>query len=105
MSFGEKVADVTGSLATLYRDVLTTTVRFEMQSTQTREAIDRMERELATLTARVTQIHDDHVREKATLEARIQTLDGRLTALSEHALHAVARDAARDIMRQIGDGT
>jgi hypothetical protein len=104
MSLGERVTEFTGTLATLYRDVLTTTARFDMQSSQTREALDRMERAMADLTAKVTQIHDEHVREKAALDARIQTLDGRLTTLSEQALHAVARDAARDIMRQIGDG-
>ena len=104
MSIGEKVVDISGSIASLYKDVVTTTVRFDVEATHTREALERMERELTALVAKVHQIHDEHVREKATLEARIQTLDGRLTALSEQALHAVARDAARDIMRQIGDG-
>jgi hypothetical protein len=91
---GQRVAD-------LYKEIVTTTVRFESlhretttTTTEARTAIQRFEE-------RMQQMHLDHVRERAELSSQIKALDARLNALSEGALHAVARDAARQAMHAI----
>jgi hypothetical protein len=90
------ISDLTTAIASLYREIATTSVRFEGLERRTEEAIGRIERAVEQAIQRVAAIHDDHVRETAALEARLIALEGRLTALSERALHIVMADAARE---------
>jgi DNA anti-recombination protein RmuC len=100
MSLGDTVTALTKNVADLYKEIVTTSVRFDDLRATTEQSIERFERVVDGTVAKVLEIHDNHVREKASLEAGIRTLEGRLAALSEQALHAVARETARDLMRE-----
>jgi methyl-accepting chemotaxis protein len=94
---GQRVAD-------LYKEIVTTTVRFESLSRETNTVITEARSAVQRLDERMQQMHLDHVRERAELSSQISALDARLNALSEGALHAVARDVARQTMEGILDG-
>ena len=100
MSLADTVTALTKNVADLYKEIVTTSVRFDDLRANTEQTVERLERLVDSTVAKVLEIHDTHVREKATLEAGIRTLEGRLSALSEQALHAVARETARDLMRE-----
>lgn len=89
---GQRVAD-------LYREIVTTTVRFESLSRETTTAVAEIKTAVQRFDERIRQMHLDHVRERAELSSQIKGLEARLDALSESALHAVARDAARQAMQ------
>jgi len=98
---GQRVAD-------LYTEIVTTTVRFESLSRETTTIITEARTAIQRMDERMQQMHLDHVRERAELSSQIKALDARLNALSEGALHAVARDAARQAMDTIlndGEGS
>lgn len=95
---GQRVAD-------LYREIVTTTVRFESLNRETTTIVAEIRAAVQRCDERMQQMQLDHVRERAELTSQIQALEARLNALSESALHAVARDAARQAMHNIlGDG-
>lgn len=91
---GQRVAD-------LYKEIVTTTVRFESLSRETGTAVAEVRTAVQRGDERMQQMHLDHVRERAELSSQIKGLEARLDALSESALHAVARDAARQAMHGI----
>ncbi|WP_420126429.1 hypothetical protein [Longimicrobium sp.] len=91
---GQRVAD-------LYKEIVTTTVRFESLSRETTTDIAEARTAIQRMDERMQQMQLDHVRERAELSSQIKALDARLDALSESALHAVARDAARQAMHTI----
>jgi hypothetical protein len=98
---GQRVAD-------LYKEIVTTTVRFESLHRETTTTTTEAKTAIQRFEERMQQMHLDHVRERAELSSQIKALDARLNALSEGALHAVARDAARQAMHTIlkdGQGT
>lgn len=98
---GQRVAD-------LYKEIVTTTVRFESLHRETTTTTTEARNAIRGFEERMQQMHLDHVRERAELSSQIKALDARLSALSEGALHAVARDAARQAMHTIlndGEGT
>jgi methyl-accepting chemotaxis protein len=91
---GQRVAD-------LYKEIVTTTVRFESLSRETGTVVVEVRTAVQRIDERMQQMHLDHVRERAELSSQINGLQARLDALSESALHAVARDAARQAMHGI----
>jgi myo-inositol catabolism protein IolC len=91
---GQRVAD-------LYKEIVTTTVRFESLSRDTGTTVAEVKTAVQRFDERMQQMHLDHVRERAELSSQIKGLEARLDALSESALHAVARDAARQAMHGI----
>ena len=91
---GQRVAD-------LYKEIVTTTVRFESLSRETTTTVTEVRTAVQRFEEKVQQMHLDHVRERAELSSQIKALEARLDALSESALHAVARDAARQAMQVI----
>jgi hypothetical protein len=91
---GQRVAD-------LYKEIITTTVRFDSLSRETNTVITEAREAVQRLGERMQQMHLDHVRERAELSSQIKGLEARLDALSENALHVVARDAARQAMQGI----
>lgn len=95
------LSDVGQRIADLYREIVTTTVRFESLNRETTNAVAEIRTAVQRCDDRMQQMQLDHVRERAELGSQIQALDARLTALSESALHTVARDAARQAMHEI----
>ena len=98
------LSDVGQRIADLYREIVTTTVRFESLNRETTNAVAEIRTAVQRCDERMQQMQLDHVRERAELGSQIKALDARLTALSESALHAVARDAARQAMQDILTG-
>jgi serine phosphatase RsbU (regulator of sigma subunit) len=102
------ISDLGQRVADLYKEIVTTTVRFESLHRETTTTITEAKTAIQRFEERMQQMHLDHVRERAELSSQINALDARLNALSEGALHAVARDAARQAMHTIlkdGEGT
>ena len=99
MGVSDTLTELGGKITDLYRGILTTSTRFELLQSSTDRTLTRVETLLDQFAAKVQLLHDEHVREKAVLEAEIRALNGRLDALSEHAIHAVAREAARDVIK------
>lgn len=95
------LSDVGQRIADLYKEIVTTTVRFESLNRETTTAVAEIRSTVQRCEERMQQMHLDHVRERAELASQIKALDARLNALSESALHAVARDAARQTMHTI----
>lgn len=91
---GQRVAD-------LYKEIVTTTVRFDSLQRETTSVITEVRTAVQRFDERIQQMHLDHVRERAELSSQIKGLEARLNALSESALHVVARDAARQAMHTI----
>lgn len=100
MSWGESLSSLAREVATLYKEIATTSVRFDVHAERTRETLSQYRQELDAMSGRIARIEEEHVRERAALDARVDVLEGRLSALSEQALHAVAREAARELMRE-----
>lgn len=98
MSVTDTLNALAAKISDLYREIVTTSVRFEDLQRNTDKTLARLESTIDQLASKVSTIHDNHVREKAALEAQITTLQGRLTALSEQALHSVVRDVARELV-------
>jgi uncharacterized FAD-dependent dehydrogenase len=98
MGVSDSVNALAAKVAELYREIVTTSVRFEELRRTTDSVLTRLESTVQQLASRVAAIHDDHVREKAALEAQIAILQGRLTTLGEQALHTVVRDIAREVV-------
>jgi hypothetical protein len=95
------ISDLGQRVADLYKDIVTTTVRFESLHRETTTTITETKAALQRFEEQMQQMHLDHVRERAELSSQIKALDARLDALSEGALHAVARDAVRQAMHTI----
>ena len=96
MSVTETLNSLAAKLSDLYREIVTMSVRFDELQRSADKVLARVEATVEQLSVKVSAIHDDHVREKAALEAQIATLQARLTVLSEQALHAVVREVARE---------
>lgn len=95
------LSDVGQRVADLYKEIVTTTVRFDSLSRETSTSVAGIKIALQRCEERIQQMHLDHVRERAELSSQIHALEARLNALSESALHVVARDAARQAMQVI----
>lgn len=93
------LTDLADRVTSLYKETVTTSVRFDALRQETKDTIAELKGAVQRFDDRLHPMHLDHVRERADLGVKIGTLDGRLTALSEQALHTVARDAAREAMR------
>ena len=95
------ISDLGQRVADLYKEIVNTTVRFESLNRETTNIVTDIRTAVQRCEERMQQMHLDHVRERAELSSQIKALDARLDALSENALHAVARDAARQAMHGI----
>lgn len=101
MSVGETLNSLAAKLSDLYREIVTTSVRFDELQRNTDKVLTRLESTVEQLATKIAAIHDDHVREKASLESQIATLQARLTILSEQARHTVIREVAREAVTNV----
>lgn len=95
------LSDMGQRIAELYKEIVTTTVRFESLNREITSVVAEVRTAVQQCDERMQQMQLDHVRERAELGSQIKALDARLDALSESALHAVARDAAKQAMHTI----
>jgi predicted nucleic acid-binding Zn-ribbon protein len=100
MRFGGAVAELTTKVAELYKEIVTASVRFENLERNVSDSLARFDDRVTQLEERFASTRDEHVRDRATSAADIRAVDARLTILSEQALHAVARETVRDVMRR-----
>jgi predicted nucleic acid-binding Zn-ribbon protein len=98
MSVADTLNALAAKISDLYREIVTTSVRFDELRRSTEKTLSRLESTVDQLAGKISAIHDSHVRERAALEAQIEALQGRLTALSEQALHSVVREVAREMV-------
>jgi hypothetical protein len=92
-------AGVGSRVADLAQQVITNNARFEGLERHTTATLGEFKALLQRFDERVQEMRLEHLRERADLLARITVLEGRLAALSEQALHAVAEKAARELIR------
>jgi predicted nucleic acid-binding Zn-ribbon protein len=95
------LSDMGQRIAELYKEIVTTTVRFESLNRDTTKVVEEIRTAVQRCDERMQQMQLDHVRERAELGSQIKALDARLDALSENALHVVAREAARQAMHTL----
>src|SRR3712207_2654381 len=97
----DTVSDLASKVADLYRELVTNTVQFQELRQYTKETLDEFKRLLERMNDKLDEAEKDRIRRETELVSRINALEGRLTALSEQALHAVARDAAMDVIERM----
>lgn len=95
--------DILKKLNDLYEEIIVTKVRFESLEKLTTVAVAELKLAVTRYEDELRRMDRDHVRERAELGARIEVLSARLDSLGEAALHAVAREAARETFRERAD--
>lgn len=95
----EEVGALAGRLHELYKEMVTNNAKFDELRLYTRESIDDFKRALERIQDAAHQAERDRIRVETELRAEIRNLQGRLDALSEKALHAAAKEAAREVMQ------
>ena len=86
-------------IAELAQQVISNNAKFESLERSTTTTLGDFRTLMLHFEDRLRQMESVHVREVAALRAEIKVLDGRLSTLSEQALHAVAEKTIRDLGR------
>lgn len=97
-SLKDTVSDLTNKVMLYYEELVKITVKFDDLRLYTKESLDEYKRVIENLQGRMVELEIDRVKAEAELQTKIDSLEGRLDALSEKALHSVAMEAARSIM-------
>lgn len=97
-SLKDTVSDLTKKVMLYYEELVKITAKFDDLRLYTKESLDEYKRVIENLQGRMVELEIDRVKAEAELQTKIDSLEGRLDALSEKALHSVAMEAARSIM-------
>ncbi|WP_293354743.1 MULTISPECIES: hypothetical protein [unclassified Microcoleus] len=97
----ETVADLVVKVGELYREIVTNTVQFQELRQYTKETLDAFKNLLERLSDKLEESEKDRVRRETELLSKINALEAKLTALSEQALHAAAKDAALQVFEKM----
>jgi uncharacterized protein YaaR (DUF327 family) len=100
-SVKETVADLVVKVSELYRELVTNTVQFQELRTYTKETLDEFKHLLERLSDKLEESEKDRIRRETELLSKINALEAKLTALSEQALHAAAKEAAREVFEKM----
>jgi hypothetical protein len=84
----ESLSDLVKKSTELYKELVTTNVKFDSLRVFTKETIDEFKRLLERQGDKLDQIERERIRAETELLSKINALDARLNALSEKALHA-----------------
>ncbi|WP_204151944.1 hypothetical protein [Leptolyngbya sp. CCY15150] len=98
----ETVEGLASKVAELYRELVTNTVKFEDLRQYTKESLDEFKRLIERLNDKLEEAEKDRIRREVELSSKIHALESRLDALSEQALHSVAREAAIQVFEKMG---
>ena len=90
---------VGSKIAELAQQVISNNAKFESLERLTTRTLEDFQTLILRFEDRLRELESLHVREVAGHHAEIQVLEGRLNALSEQALHAVAEKTIRDMGR------
>jgi len=97
----ETVTDLAKNVSELYRELVTNSVQFQELRQYTKETLDSFKHLLERLSDKLESSEKDRVRRESELLSRIDALDAKLTALSEKALHAAAKDSATQVFEKM----
>jgi hypothetical protein len=97
MSLRGTVAEIGRVVAEHYERLVTMTVQFTELRRATTEELAEFKEALLRLEKSVVEIQIQHANAVAEIRASIQTVDARLSVLSERALHIAVADAARAV--------
>lgn len=100
-SVKETVADLAVKVSELYRELVTNTVQFQELRNYTKETLDEFKHLLERLSDKLEESEKDRVRRETELLSKINALEAKLSALSEQALHAAAKEAAREVFGEV----
>ncbi len=101
----ETLTDLATKVAELYKELVTNSVKFDELRRYTKEGLDDFKHLLERLSDKIERIERERIRAETALQSKIDGLEARLTALSEQALHAAAREAAVSVMQQAYGGS
>jgi hypothetical protein len=97
----ETVAELVIKVGELYKELVTNTVQFTELRSYTKETLGEFKRLLERLSDKLDESEKDRVRREAELLSKINALEAKLNALSDQALHAIAREEARQIFERM----
>jgi SMC interacting uncharacterized protein involved in chromosome segregation len=97
MSLRSTVAEIGRVVAEHYERLVTVTVQFTELRRATTEELAAFKEALIRLERSVVDMQIQHANSLAEIRASIQTVDSRLSVLSERALHIAVADAARAV--------
>ncbi|MEB3248667.1 MAG: hypothetical protein VKK07_04920 [Merismopediaceae bacterium] len=100
-SVKETVADLVVKVSELYRELVTNTVQFQELRSYTKETLDEFKHLLERLSDKLEESEKDRIRRETELLSKINALEAKLSALSEQALHAAAKEAAREVFEKM----
>ena len=100
-SIKETVADLGVKVSELYRELVTNTVQFQELRNYTKETLAEFKHLLERLSDKLEESEKDRVRRETELLSKINALEAKLSALSEQALHAAAKEAAREVFGEV----
>jgi len=97
MSLRSTVTEIGRVVAEHYERLVTVTVQFDELRRTTTSELAAFKEALIRLESSVRELQLQHANVTAELRASIQTVDSRLSILSERALHIAVADAARAV--------
>lgn len=100
-SVKETVADLAVKVSELYRELVTNTVQFQELRSYTKETLDEFKHLVERLSDKLEESEKDRIRQETELLSKINALEAKLSALSEQALHAAAKEAAREVFEKM----
>lgn len=105
MAWFDGVMKFGSELKRLNDELITTRVEFKALKERSVESIEQFKALIEKSADRINRIEIEHIRERAELNAKIESLSERLNMLSERALHAVMKDAAMNtVARKVQSG-
>jgi len=97
----ETVSTLASKVTALYEQLVTNNARFDELRKYTKESLDEFKRLLERLSDKLDAAERDRIRVETELRSEIKALEARLNALSEQAMHAVAKEAAIEVMQRL----
>jgi chromosome segregation ATPase len=97
----ETVSELAVKVGELYKELVTNTVQFTELRQYTKETLGEFKHSLERLSDKLEASEKDRIRRETELLSKINALEARLEALSQHALHAYAKDAAVQVFEKM----
>jgi uncharacterized coiled-coil DUF342 family protein len=97
----ETVAELVKKSNELYKELITNTVQFNELRQRTKETLDEFKHSLERLSDKLENSEKDRIRRETELLSKINALEAKLEAISQQALHAYAKDAAYQLVKEM----